>query len=73
MFNDLALSRDVVSEYRARLPAHHPGHQLSVMVLQRSAWPFATQKLDADLPLWVRFPLLLDRKDAHSWTPFMIL
>jgi len=53
MFNDLALSRDVLREYRSRLPDDSPGHHLSVMVLQRSVWPFAARKKDVDLLPWV--------------------
>ena len=53
MFNDLALSRDVLREYRSRLPDDSLGHHLSVMVLQRSVWPFAARKKDVDLLPWV--------------------
>ncbi|KAI6146691.1 Cullin-4B [Pisolithus tinctorius] len=53
MFNDLALSRDLLHEYRNRLPEGGSRHSLSVMVLQRSYWPFAARKKDVDLPLWV--------------------
>ncbi|OSX68038.1 hypothetical protein POSPLADRAFT_1064405 [Postia placenta MAD-698-R-SB12] len=53
MFNDLALSRDMMREFiqhRARLGDPEASLRLSVMVLQRSVWPFAARKHDADLP-----------------------
>lgn len=53
MFNDLALSRDMMREFiqhRARLGDSEASLRLSVMVLQRSVWPFAARKHDADLP-----------------------
>ncbi|KIM50910.1 hypothetical protein SCLCIDRAFT_12255 [Scleroderma citrinum Foug A] len=57
MFNDLALSRDVLREYRSRLPDDSLGHHLSVMVLQRSVWPFAARKKDVDLLPWMQSEL----------------
>lgn len=57
MFNDLALSRDLLHEYRNRLPDGGSRHSLSVMVLQRSYWPFAARKKDVDLPLWMQSEL----------------
>ncbi|KAI6022306.1 hypothetical protein PISMIDRAFT_18761 [Pisolithus microcarpus 441] len=57
MFNDLALSRDLLYEHRARLPEGSPQRNLSVMVLQRSHWPFASRKKDVDLPLWMQSAL----------------
>ncbi|KAH9836648.1 Cullin-domain-containing protein [Rhodofomes roseus] len=53
MFNDLALSRDLMREYneqRTRLGYGEAMQKLSVMVLQRSFWPFAARKHDVDLP-----------------------
>ncbi|GBE81488.1 hypothetical protein SCP_0312170 [Sparassis crispa] len=55
MFNDLALSRDSMREYiehRERLGDDDDAstHKLSVMVLQRSSWPFAARTHDIDLP-----------------------
>ncbi|KAI6020834.1 Cullin family-domain-containing protein [Pisolithus microcarpus] len=57
MFNDLALSRDLLYEHRSRLPEGSPQRNLSVMVLQRSHWPFASRKKDVDLPLWMQSAL----------------
>ncbi|KDQ49578.1 hypothetical protein JAAARDRAFT_42751 [Jaapia argillacea MUCL 33604] len=56
MFNDLALSEDLMGEYREL--AEKSGDEgrmekvkmLNVMVLQRSSWPFAARKADVDLP-----------------------
>ncbi|KAI6096574.1 hypothetical protein EDD16DRAFT_1672061 [Pisolithus croceorrhizus] len=45
MFNDLALSRDLLHEYRGRL-AEGMSH-----------WPFASRKKDVDLPLWMQSEL----------------
>lgn len=50
MFKDLALSRESMREYHAKLPEDSPSQKLSVMVLQRSAWPFTVQKTSVDLP-----------------------
>jgi len=50
MFKDLALSRDMMQEYYSKLPEQSSGRKLSVMVLQRSAWPFNVQKTTIDLP-----------------------
>ncbi|KAI0727582.1 Cullin-4B [Fomitopsis betulina] len=53
MFNDLALSRDLMREYnaqRTRLGYGEATQKLSVMVLQRSFWPFAARKQDVLLP-----------------------
>ncbi|KAI5992563.1 Cullin family-domain-containing protein [Pisolithus marmoratus] len=57
MFTDLALSRDLLYEYRNRLPEGASQRNLSVMVLQRSYWPFAARKKDVDLPLWMQSEL----------------
>jgi len=50
MFKDLALSREAMGDYHSKLDRHSPGHKLSVMVLQRSAWPFTVSKSGIDLP-----------------------
>ncbi|KAG5641761.1 hypothetical protein DXG03_004273 [Asterophora parasitica] len=50
MFKDLALSREAMREYHSKLDSGSPGHKLSAMVLQRSAWPFAVQQTSVDLP-----------------------
>jgi cullin-4 len=50
MFNDLALSRDIMREYHARIADDSRAQKLSVMVLQRSVWPFVTRKKDVELP-----------------------
>ncbi|KAG6890869.1 hypothetical protein C0992_012005 [Termitomyces sp. T32_za158] len=57
MFKDLALSREFVKEYHSKLDVDSPGRKLSVMVLQRSAWPFTVQKTSVDLPPNVRIGL----------------
>ncbi|KAG0701950.1 Cullin family-domain-containing protein [Suillus ampliporus] len=57
MFNDLALSRDIMREYQARIGDDSSVQQLSVMVLQRSVWPFLARKKDVDLPLWMQVDL----------------
>ena len=53
MFKDLALSRDMMHDFHDKLPANDLARRLTVMVLQRSAWPFAARKTDIDLPRWV--------------------
>ena len=61
MFKDLDLSRGLMKEYnehRERLGDDSSQHRLTVMVLQRSFWPFTARKTDADLPTWV-CPLFL--------------
>ncbi|KIL57743.1 hypothetical protein M378DRAFT_188384 [Amanita muscaria Koide BX008] len=50
MFKDLALSREMMREYHDKLPRESLGHELTVMVLQRSAWPFSVPKSGIDLP-----------------------
>lgn len=51
MFQDLALSRDLTREFHAKTIGGGSAEKLSVMVLQRSFWPFsAKQKEDLDLP-----------------------
>lgn len=59
MFNDLALSRDSMREFyahRARQGDDASAQKLTVMVLQRSFWPFTAKKSDADLPVDVSLP-----------------
>ena len=56
MFKDLSLSKEAMTEYHAKLPSTSFGQRLSVMVLQRSAWPFTVTKKSVDLPISVRFP-----------------
>ena len=68
MFNDLALSRDLMREYnaqRARLGYGEATQKLSVMVLQRSFWPFAARKQDVLMPPAVRVPGLSRRRRCH--------
>ncbi|KZT68852.1 Cullin-domain-containing protein [Daedalea quercina L-15889] len=60
MFNDLALSRDLMRDYneqRAGLGYGEVAQKLSVMVLQRSFWPFAARKHDVDLPPAMQYEL----------------
>jgi cullin 4 len=57
MFNDLALSRELLREYRDKIAMESSPHQLSVMVLQQSVWPFAARKTSCDLPPFVSGPL----------------
>ena len=59
MFKDLALSREMVHDYHSKLPQESSGRKLSVMVLQRSAWPFNIQKTTIDLPPSVCLPFRL--------------
>ncbi|KNZ75711.1 Cullin-4B [Termitomyces sp. J132] len=69
MFKDLALSRESVKEYHSKLNVSNPGHKLSVMVLQRSAWPFTVQKTSVDLPLNMQDDLMAYAnyyKERHS-------
>ena len=64
MFNDLALSREILREFHSRLSETSSAQTLSVMVLQRSRWPLAARKTNVDLHPFVRlslpcsFPLL---------------
>ena len=62
MFKDLALSKELMSDYHSKLPEESAGRKLSVMVLQRSVWPFSVQKATVDLPPNVRlhFSVLAD-------------
>ncbi|KAI0059900.1 Cullin-4B [Artomyces pyxidatus] len=50
MFNDLALSRDSMREYHARIGGEDV-QKLNVMVLQQSFWPFTTRPAKVDLPV----------------------
>ena len=50
MFTDLALSRDLTAEYKERKGGDQ---KLSLMILQRSVWPFSARKEDIALPVWV--------------------
>ena len=50
MFKDLALSRDMMHDFHDKLPANDLARRLTVMVLQRSAWPFTVSKSTIDLP-----------------------
>ncbi|KAH7884113.1 Cullin-4B [Phlebopus sp. FC_14] len=63
MFNDLALSRDILREFHNRISGSSSAQRLSVMVLQRSVWPFAARKKDVDLP-----PTMLS--DLNSFSIF---
>ncbi|KAG9310285.1 Cullin-4B [Chiua virens] len=58
MFNDLALSREILREFHNRIPETSSAQKLSVMVLQRSVWPFAARKKDVDLHLNMQGDLL---------------
>ncbi|EMD41477.1 hypothetical protein CERSUDRAFT_110046 [Gelatoporia subvermispora B] len=61
MFTDLALSRDLMREYidhRTRVGDPSSAQRLSVMVLQRSFWPFAARKHDVDLPVAMQEELI---------------
>jgi cullin-4 len=50
MFKDLALSKEIMREYHDKLALESSGQKLTVMVLQRSAWPFTVPKSGIDLP-----------------------
>lgn len=54
MFTDLALSRDTMKSFLSEKDSEDPSQKLSVMVLQRSVWPFSARKKDVDLPPTVR-------------------
>ncbi|OSD05750.1 Cullin-domain-containing protein [Trametes coccinea BRFM310] len=61
MFTDLALSRDLMQdflEYRRRKGDVGTAQKLTVMVLQRSNWPFTARKNDIDLPSWMQEDLV---------------
>ncbi|KAF5376863.1 hypothetical protein D9615_007286 [Tricholomella constricta] len=61
MFKDLALSRESMREYHSKLDSESPGHKLTAMVLQRSAWPFTVRKASIDLP-----PNMQDELTAYA-------
>ncbi|KAJ7456611.1 Cullin family-domain-containing protein [Mycena latifolia] len=44
MFSDLALSREAMVEYHAKLPPDSEGSKLSAMVLKQGAWPYSKQE-----------------------------
>ncbi|EGN94205.1 hypothetical protein SERLA73DRAFT_97075 [Serpula lacrymans var. lacrymans S7.3] len=50
MFKDLALSRETMREFHSRIADDSSASKLTVMVLQRSAWPFVARQIDTDLP-----------------------
>ena len=50
MFNDLALSRELMQDYHKKLEQDSSARNLNVMVLQQSFWPFSARTSDADLP-----------------------
>ena len=57
MFKDLKLSQEKMDRFHELMARKHnrdSAQKLNVMVLQRSAWPFAARKTDIDLPVWVR-------------------
>ena len=55
MFTDLALSRDGMEEYHAKFSTDSLAQRLSVMVLQRSVWPFGALRKVMDLPPAVNY------------------
>ncbi|KAJ6574719.1 Cullin-4B [Mycena capillaripes] len=50
MFRDLALSREAMVEYHAKLPRDSEGRKLSVMVLKQGAWPYKPETQFVKLP-----------------------
>ncbi|RPD58496.1 Cullin-domain-containing protein [Lentinus tigrinus ALCF2SS1-6] len=57
MFTDLTLSRELMTgflEGEERRGDTSRLQKMNVMVLQRSAWPFAARKADIDLPRWMQ-------------------
>lgn len=55
MFRDLALSRDILGEFYDKPNISGSVQKLSVVVLQRSFWPFSARQDDGVvLPAWVR-------------------
>ncbi|KAI0719069.1 Cullin-4B [Cerioporus squamosus] len=57
MFKDLTLSRELMTgflEAEERRGNTSRLQKMNVMVLQRSAWPFAARKNDIDLPRWMQ-------------------
>ena len=53
MFKDLALSRDMMLEWHATLPADDPAQKLNVRILQQSVWPFSPEQNSFSLPVKV--------------------
>ena len=62
MFKDLALSKEMMRECHDKLPLDSDGRNLTVMVLQRSAWPFSVPKTGIDLPPNVRILFRLSKR-----------
>jgi cullin 4 len=58
MFTDLALSRDLMTEYHRKFGQDGVAQKLSAMVLQRSFWPFGALQKNLDLPFTVSGSLL---------------
>ncbi|KAI0041999.1 Cullin-domain-containing protein [Auriscalpium vulgare] len=54
MFNDLALSRDVMTEYNGRTADAGSALKFSAVILQQSFWPFSLRTADAYLPGWMQ-------------------
>ncbi|TFK82445.1 hypothetical protein K466DRAFT_500313, partial [Polyporus arcularius HHB13444] len=57
MFKDLTLSREIMKSFLDGEEKRGDASRLqkmNVMVLQRSAWPFAARKNDIDLPRWMQ-------------------
>lgn len=52
MFTDLALSKDLMADYHTK-HRDDDARNLSVVVLQRSFWPFSARKTDIILPTGV--------------------
>ncbi|KAJ3571858.1 hypothetical protein NP233_g3479 [Leucocoprinus birnbaumii] len=48
MFKDLALSKENMEDYHMKMDDDNPGRKLYVMVLQRSAWPFRGNDMEAE-------------------------
>jgi hypothetical protein len=74
MFKDLTLSRDLMLQYRGHTADAAKMKNETVMVLQRSFWPFSARKEDIKLPDEVRIPadrrtcaLTLVRSCKRSW------
>ena len=75
-FEDLELSREMMRDHHSRLDSQSVGLMLTVMVLQRSAWPFTVQKSGVDIPLcgspcflyahWLTAPCYADASRVDS-------
>lgn len=70
MFKDLALSREAMRDYHSKLDSQSAGLKLSVMVLQRSAWPFGAPETDVHLPPSVRKKDFLRSDSGHLIAEF---